>query len=670
MIGQMSIPCKQSDGQRYKMKTSIRPKTMFPYTKNGEDRNLQFCQNWIKIRTDIFLVFLCLLGMICWNGANAQQATRITHGPILGRLRAHEIGIWARTHRSGTFWVRYGLQPDKLDKLSKPVTTRIEHDNTGWAHIKNLKADTKYFYALYVKGGNATMHNRTGSFRTLTDPKERIDETHNPKGLFNFSFEYACGNSQSSNGFGPALPTYRTMLNQIKDKINFAILNGDWLYEMNRNYQKASWLNQVGLTKEQIPDVVKYAPNIVGVWENYKTYLDRGHNLALWHRFVPSFFTLDDHEILDNTYGAGEIGRIDRKAVFRDPAIQAWHDYLAWSNPTHFTQNIIFGKAKLNGGSDILEDENADFTALDPAQAATLHVHWGGPYDGARRAPRGTKPGNPNSGVYEIVEVIDAHHLRIHPAAKTNGNPAYSIGRRSYSRMRVSNADFYLLDLRSHQDMHDWRDPYKRGISMLGKEQKSWLKKQMLESDADFFFVVSSVNFTIPHVGGTGGSASGRIPDPTQTGRDDAWTIFIEERREMIDFWDSLDKPVFVLTGDLHNSFAIKVTDHVWEFASGPHNSRNHSLHAEGDRPVNGLFDSRGREVDIRWSTAILNDVPGGLRYTPSYCVVQVNNVFNNPLEEGKNRWVAFPRPHVIFQYYDGLTGHLLYAESIQASDK
>jgi hypothetical protein len=36
--------------------------------------------------------------------------------------------------------------------------------------------------------------------------------------------------------------------------------------------------------------------------------------------------------------------------VFRDVAVQAWHDYLAWSNPTHFNQDIVFGKAKLRGG--------------------------------------------------------------------------------------------------------------------------------------------------------------------------------------------------------------------------------------------------------------------------------------------------------------------------------
>ena len=30
----------------------------------------------------------------------------------------------------------------------------------------------------------------------------------------------------------------------------------------------------------------------------------------------------------------------------------------------------------------------------------------------------------------------------------------------------------------------------------------------------------------------------------------EAWTAVAAERNEMIDFWDSLGKPVFVLTGD------------------------------------------------------------------------------------------------------------------------
>ena len=70
--------------------------------------------------------------------------------------------------------------------------------------------------------------------------------------------------------------------------------------------------------------------------------------------------------------------------------------------------------------------------------------------------------------------------------------------------------------------------------------------------------------------------------------------------------------------------------------------------------------------MDIRWSTYIRDDVPGTLRKMPYYAVAQINNVFNNPLEAGKPRWVAYPRPHLVIQYYDGLTGDLVYAESVQ----
>jgi alkaline phosphatase D len=44
--------------------------------------------------------------------------------------------------------------------------------------------------------------------------------------------------------------------------------------------------------------------------------------------------------------------------------------------------------------------------------------------------------------------------------------------------------------------------------------------------------------------------------------------------------------------------------------------------------------------------------------------------VLDNPLEFGQHRWVAFPRPQVIFQYYDGYTGKLRYAHSVRANAK
>ena len=74
--------------------------------------------------------------------------------------------------------------------------------------------------------------------------------------------------------------------------------------------------------------------------------------------------------------------------------------------------------------------------------------------------------------------------------------------------------------------------------------------------------------------------------------------------------------------------------------------------------------------MEIRWSSWFLSDIPRDQLLHPTYCVVQVNNVFNNPRKLGDTRWVAYPRPQVIFQYYDGRTGELKYAESILAAER
>ena len=408
----------------------------------------------------------------------ADEGDRFTHGPMLGRVEAHTMGVWARTARSGKFAVRYGTLADKLDSLSPAVETRVERDNTGWVQLTGLDSGTRYRYRLVWLDGTEEVPGPGGTFHTLPSADDVRHPRYNPEGRFNFRFEFACGNNQntgSPGAFGWRLPAFATMLAELQGadsraRIDFAILNGDWLYEEKRRYPPQDWLQQVGLPAGETPEVVKVMPNIVGVWENYKLYLDRGEHLPDWHRVVPSYFTFDDHEIVN---------------------------------------------------------------------------------------------------------------------------------------------------------------------------------------------VVSSVNFTIPHVGAYG-------PEPVPN-KDDAWTVFLEEREDLIRFWDSLGKPVFVLTGDLHNSFAIKITDRVWEFASGPHNSSNHPLSSEGGRPTNGAYDSQGRRVEIRWSSFMQPDTPLLMRNRPVYCVVQVNNAFNNPVEEGTDRWVAYRHPQVIFQYYDGLTGELLYAESILA---
>jgi hypothetical protein len=88
----------------------------------------------------------------------------------------------------------------------------------------------------------------------------------------------------------------------------------------------------------------------------------------------------------------------------------------------------------------------------------------------------------------------------------------------------------------------------------------------------------------------------------------------------------------------------------------------------ESNRPATGKWKFGPRECDIRWSSYILPDLPRLERLYPHYCIVQVNNVFNMPQKLGDKRWVAYPHPQVVFQYYDGRTGELDYAEAISVA--
>lgn len=579
---------------------------------------------------------------------------------MLGQVTESSIVVWARTARPGKFLVRYRTESSGVPGTSGSVATAYDHDLTGFVRIAGLEPDTRYLLEVMGEGQESGPR---GEFRTLPSAARFRHAQLNPRGLFNFRFELGCCQTQNpASGLGPGLPAFATMLRQkLPEKIHFAILNGDWLYEDARSYPPAEWMKQVGVVADGGPAIVDIAPPIVGMWQNYKNYLHRAPNLVEWHRRVPTVFTFDDHELVNDIRGAGTIGFRERRAVFRDIGVQAWFDYLGWANPTEHVQPIQFGRGELKRGSDILMDERADFTRLDLKQVSNLHVHWGRANAGEDiLALDSEPPGNPNAGVYAVREVIDAHRLRIRPEAIADSIGGYSIGRRSYGRFRVGNCEYFLLDCKSHREMHDPANPRKPGLSMLGTEQKAWLLRAMRESDADFFFIASSVNFAIPHDGAGGHEMS--------AGKDEAWTALLAEREELIAAWEPLRKPVFVMTADLHNSFVVKVTDFIWEICSSPHNSVNHTLNDEGRRPINGHYQSGPRQVDIRWSSFMLPDIPRPDRLYPYFCVVQVNNVANNPLKLGTERWVAFPHPQVVFQFFNGRTGELEYAEAISTA--
>ena len=591
---------------------------------------------------------------------SSRGASEVTHGPMLGHVTTDSIRVWARTAQPGEFVIDF--VPTEGDanwtdaQTSRPVATALADDNTGWTTVEGLRPNTRYAYRVRGVGGT---HQIEGTFRTLPAAADFANDAYNPKGLFNYRFEYgSCASQNPANGIGPSLPAYTTMLRELRGDILFAVMNGDWLYEEARDYPVESWQAVQGVVSADIPANVNFAPTVVGVWENYKIYMARAANLAEWHRHVPSYFTFDDHELLNDIWGAGTPGHRDRRAVFRDIGTLAWYDYLGWADPVKFTQDVSFGHAQLEAGSGLLHDAGAKFKSINWAEAANLHVHWGTATAGVDDTKYDVDAeGDPNAKVYEVLEVVDDQTLRIAPAAVATGTASYSVGRRSYSKFTVGNADYFLLDTKTHREYHDTMHPAKPGLTILGKEQHEWLIAEMAASEADFFFVFSSVPFMVPHRGAGGYAMADN--------KDESWTVFVDEREKLIKFWDELGKPVFVLTGDLHNSFAIKITDHIWEFCSGPHNSVNHRLSDEGDRPRSGLWQFDTRKMDIRWSTFILDDIPRPERMHPHYCVVQINNVFNNPLKIGEERWVAYEHPQVIFQFFDGRTGELRYSETV-----
>ncbi len=98
-----------------------------------------------------------------------RDPIRLTHGPMLGMPSHDSVRVWARTSDPGEFVVHYGTNPLQLNKTSAAGTTTIEHDNTGVIELKDLNADTRYHYQVWV---NDRPHGLPGTFRTLPSERE------------------------------------------------------------------------------------------------------------------------------------------------------------------------------------------------------------------------------------------------------------------------------------------------------------------------------------------------------------------------------------------------------------------------------------------------------------------------------------------------------------------
>ena len=426
------------------------------------------------------------------------------------------------------------------------------------------------------------------------------------------------------------------------------------------------WKAQVGLPRRRRCRIFcRLAPSITGVWENYKYFLERGANLAAWHRVMPSYYTPDDHEILNDVYGTAEVGRRDRRTVFRDIGMQAWFDYLAGSQPVPFTSADSLRRGEADGRFGCaLVATDADFTKLDLKQISNLHVHWGGQYAGvdAGRFPVGD--GDPNAGVYELVEVLDRNRLAHSSRCDSRrGTSVYSLGRMSFSSFRVGQRRVLPPGHALHARSAGYEESEQAG-HIAARPKAARVADEVDEGKRRRLLLHCLLGECHDPARGTAGRRLHR-----EQGR----------RLDCVSRRARADDPLLGFArqaGDDHDRRSAQQLgreDHGSRVGVRFRTARDRRIirrAAKAGGPPNGEFDSRGRKVDIRWSSYIRDDMPAQLRKLPYYAVARVNNVFNNPVEPGKPRWVAFPRPHVVIQYYDGLTGDLLYAEPVHGSGR
>jgi alkaline phosphatase D len=580
------------------------------------------------------------------NHVVPYQSLGITHGPILGGVTSTSVKIWIRTMESMPFEILLSERTPFDEAESFTGKTEPSQDFTGWVSAERLKPNTRYYYAVQLKG--EIVDTRSGvdqpwpSFHTLPD-ETSYAHAFNPEGRFNFSFSIgACQRQRSPTdtyGIYANPPVFNTLWEKHRNKVAFHIVNGDYTYEETLDGAKT------------------------GLEDNYKLYLDRGLSLNRYLRHVPMMTLFNDHEVTDNIDGAGEVGRKNGNYLVRDPALAVWQYYANWANDSApHRGDLRFGEAQLEKGSNVLVDSNADFSDLDLSQVSTLHI---GPfYKGGGSSVALKDRGGKNAGVYRVEKVIDAHRLQISPPLEASNSAPYSIGTHHYFDRIIGNCHFVFLDTRSERSQFEGADhAFDPDSFVLGETQRNWFLDTVKDSPAEIIFVVSGDPWVIYH-------SSFHVKGTDTKTKGDGFAGYVHERELLIEALDEIEKPVLILTGDVHHPFAAQITDNVWEFLCSPMNSANHPLGTAGLPPLGGWFDSQGRKVKIKWCGGYPDNVHYLRQRHSIYTVIDVNNIVRAGRNDGPGyQFLAYDEPQVVVRFHDGYTGDLLYAEGISTLD-
>ncbi len=610
----------------------------------------------LVVRTATILIMLPFLSELCaqtaaWPDPVAEQVTPyqsagLLQGPMLGRPSATSIRVWIRTEEAMDFEVRFASRlPLDANSPSVKGNTAASSGNTGFVDLGGLKPYTRYYYGVVLKNRLAdTRMNHTDawpSFRTLPDSSTTRDPANNPRGLFNICFSLCVGASQDpkrSGGQYTDPPAWTTLHKKFGDEAMFHIMNGDFIYEENRD------------------------GTLEGIRANYQLYMDRSAGLNRLMRHMPWMIMFDDHEVHDNLFGAGQIGykRKNSRHINRDRQLQVWNEYAGWANPDSPQRGpLIFGTASVEKGGDIIEVRDAAFAAIDPRQVSTILV-------GRKNRPTDAQSVSKNAGTYGLAEVLDDRRLRVTPPFAEKETIDFSVGAHHYYDYRLGNCHFFVIDTRGERSRFDAKDLHSPATFLLGETQRKWLVDGVRQSDADLIFIVSSVGVVVPH------SAFHVRPEVGDRSKGDGFPGFVHEREQVLRELDKIDKPIMFFTGDVHASVSAQITDNIWEFMVSPFSSNGHPIGTLGNMPYTGWYNAEGRWARIKWVGSGPNNVHYSRLHRTFFAVVRVNNVFPSPRPDGEGpgyQFIPYPHPQVIVTWYDGHTGRHAYSETVSSLD-
>ena len=568
----------------------------------------------------------------------------LSHGPLLGGVTDDSIKVWIRTRKPATFKVLYAEKlPLDNNSLAIAGKTTDQQDLTAFVKLPGLRAGTRYYYAIQIGDDfpdlRESIDDPWPSFKTLPNATTFKDNVNNPAGLFNLAFGIGHCASQDpdvSGGMYTSTPAFEMINKHHSDEVMFAIVNGDVIYEEERD------------------------GTLGGVRNNYKLYFSRGRSFKKLFRSTPAFFTFDDHDVGWDIHGCGQVGLGEGRHLIRDVGLTAYSEYLGWANHRGSQSGKIkLGTAETKANGTILFDPNADFSKLDPDTVSTIHL---GNYTRSEKLVRMRRDAPANAGVYELSKVIDATHLEIKPATRATEKLSYSIGTHHYYDWKIANCHFFALDTRGERSNRNPADRTDPNLFILSQAQEKWLLEGVQNSDAEFIFLISPDPWTIYHT-------AAHVGGDDKDDKGDGFPSFLHQRERLLKKLDAIRKPVLIFTGDVHASASVKITDNIYEMMCGPLGSTGHPLATLGNPPRGGKWKSMGREVQVRWVSGFPNNLPYQKIRNTYYGVVQVNNILKVASPTGGYQFVAYDEPQVIVRWHDGYTGKLVYAESITVGD-